>query len=238
MEKLHERGTMPSKPITLANEIFSTQDAAKKKIQAILGSYQPGMTVNLFDSALLLDLVQRHPHADQKIGCGVAGFRVEKTPQYGSKCFILVRTDGATTDFSYLECLRSTPHGAKVTSAFRAAIEPDVFQFKQACFDRAALDGNDPLRCPITGEVLGFVGAHVDHVPPDTFANLLDDFLTGEGKALADLEVKNSADHTYSDRLCDLELEAKWIAFHRFNARLRIVSKTANLLLIPRMAVL
>lgn len=223
---------MPSKPITLAGETFSTQDAVRKRIQAILASYQPGSTVNLFDAALLVDLVQRHPHAEQKIGCGVAGFRVEKNPEYPSAtCFILVRTDGSTTDFSYRECLRQTPHGQKVTSAFRAAIESDIFKFKQERFDAAGGE----LHCPITGEALGFVGAHVDHAPPDTFANLLADFLAGEGVDLASLAVKPSADNTYSDRLCDVALENRWIEFHRFNAVLRVVSRTANLLIIPKL---
>lgn len=222
---------MAGKQIELAGQVFLTQDAARKRIQAMLGGYRPGQTVNAFDSALLADLVQRHPSAAHKIGSGIAGFRVEKNPEYpGAKCFILLRTDGTRTDFSYTECLRQTPHKQKVTSAFRGAIDSDILKFKQAQFDAAG----GRLHCPITGEPLQFAGTHVDHVPPDTFANLLADFLTGEGVDLAELAVKPSADNTYSDRLCDAALESRWIEFHRFNAVLRVVSRTANQLIIPR----
>lgn len=217
--------------IELGGEEFPTKDAAKKRIQAMLGGYQPGMIVNAFDSLILCDLVQRHPNAEQKIGAGIAGFRVIRNPEYpSSKCFALVRTDGSVTDFSYNECLRPTPPNQKAKNGFRSAIMTDILQFKQSAFDEA--DG--PLFCPFTGEKLGFAGAHVDHAPPDTFASLLERFLTMEGISLGSIEVKPSMDNSYLDRLADEALESRWVAFHNHYANLRIVSETANLSIIPK----
>ncbi len=222
---------MSATKIELGGEAFPTKDAAKKRIQAMLGSYQPGMIVNPFDSLILCDLVQRHPSAEQKIGAGIAGFQVMRNPEYpSSKCFALVRTDGTATDFSYNECLRPTLPNQKAKNGFRSAIAPDILQFKQNAFDEA--DG--PLFCPFTGEKLGFVGAHVDHAPPDTFANLLERFLTLEGISLDGIEVKPSADNSYSDRLANESLESRWVAFHNHYANLRIVSETANLRIIGK----
>lgn len=217
--------------IKLGSETFPTKGAAKKRIQDMLAGYQPGTVVNAFDFPLLLDLVKRHPQAAQKIGSGVVAFRVERNPEYpSSKCFVLIRSDGSDTDFSYTECLHPTPYTAKVTSAFRAAIEPDIVAFKRNFFDLA--DG--PVLCPFTGEQIFFAGAHVDHAPPDTFANLLERFLALEWMSLDEVALKPSADHIYSDRLANDAIESRWIAFHNTHANLRVVSKTANLLIIGK----
>ena len=57
---------------------------------------------------------------------------VEENPIYpGKRGFWLVRTNGTSTDFSFKECLSPSSNKKKTLSAFRSAIEPYTFQFKQ-----------------------------------------------------------------------------------------------------------
>ena len=217
---------MPRKPIEIAGETFKTQTAAIERIRGIMASYHNGATVNMFDLAFLQDLLRRHPDAESKIGIGVASIFVDRNPQYPStRTFFLVRVDGSSTDFSFMECLRPTPHDKKVLRAFRAAVEPYTLQFKRDHFDRVG----EPAICPITGESIRFVGSHVDHAAPMTFEALAAAFLAGEGLTPEDVAVAETADHTYYDRLTDPDLEQRWIDFHNARAVLRVVSRPANL---------
>lgn len=53
-------------------------------------------------------LLIHHPHAEDKIGCGLDYIMVERHPQFRiSRCLFVVRTDGAWIDFSYQKCLRA-----------------------------------------------------------------------------------------------------------------------------------
>jgi hypothetical protein len=217
---------MARETIEIAGEVFRTQAAAKERIQAIMARYPNGAAVDMFDLAFLQELLERHPDAPNKIGCGVASIYVNRNPIYPStRTFFLVRTDNSTTDFSYLECIRPTPHRKKVLRALRAAVEPYTLQVKQAFFDQV---GSQAI-CPITGETIRFIGSHVDHTPPATFDAIAAQFLAEENLLPDDIGVVAAGDHIFQDRLTDQDLERRWVDFHNSRAVLRVISKTANL---------
>lgn len=209
---------------------FRTQQAVVEHVRSILRRYSSGAdTLNLADTAFMLDLLQRHPEAETKIGCGVASMYVADNPIYPgerSRGFHLRRYDGTETDFSFWECIRATPHDKKVVSAMRVAVEPDTLAFKQAAFD-AAPEG--VLECPDTGALLRFGTAHVDHKAPKTFDFLVKQFFKVEGLRLADIAVRRSGDNEYQDLLAEADLCERWVAFHNQHADLEIVSPLANL---------
>lgn len=223
------------KQYTVNGETFRTQSDLVGRIREIIGRYKPGMTVDLLDAVFLHSLLSMHPEAEQKIGCGVVSFSVEDNPIYPgqrSRGFRLHRTDGTSTDFSFWECIRPTPHSKKVQRAFRAAIEPDTLAFKQRHFD--ALQRGVGV-CPDTGALITFTSSHVDHKAPGTFDALFSKFLDAEGLRVEDIRVVGAGiDDAYQDRLVDLDLERRWRKFHNTHAVLEVVSATANLSLRKR----
>ncbi|KAF8024606.1 hypothetical protein BT93_F1699 [Corymbia citriodora subsp. variegata] len=60
------------------------------------------------EKAVVEKLLMYHPHAEDKIGCGLYYIMVERHPQFRiSRCLFVVRTDGAWIDFSYQKCIRA-----------------------------------------------------------------------------------------------------------------------------------
>ena len=228
---------MSAKQYVVNGETFKTQGALVDRVREIIKRYKPGVSVDAFDTAFLQSLLTMHPEAEQKIGVGVVGFSVEDNPMYpGPKArgLRLHRVDGSSTDFSFWECVRPTPHIKKVQKAFRAAIEPDTMAFKQRYFDALPWGVGE---CPDTGEPISFTHSHVDHKAPNTFENLFASFIEREHLDTNSIQVYGAGiDDTYQDRLVDPELERRWREFHGANATLEVVSATANLSLRRRAA--
>lgn len=218
---------MASKEIIVSGEIFRTKKALQERVRKILWFYRDGDVVDISDSIFLAHLFTRHPDAEQKIGCGIAHIVVRRNPVYTqTQGFWIVRKDGSETDISYLECLTETPHHKRFERACRAAVEPSTMKFKQQAFDNA----DAPLACPLTGEVLTFVGSHVDHVAPKTFLVILADFVRIHSIDVAKVGVSGKGvDGALRDTLDNTELERRWIAYHDANAELRVISRTGNL---------
>lgn len=219
-----------AKQYVVNGETFKTQGALVDRVREIIKRNKPGVMVDLFDTSFLRSLLDMHPEAAQKIGGGVVGFSVEDNPLYpGPKArgLRLHRVDGSSTDFSFWECIRPTPHIKKVQRAFRAAVEPDTMAFKQRHFD--ALPGRVGV-CPDTGEPITYTSCHVDHKAPNTFDVLFANFIEREHLDVNAIQVYGAGiDDTYQDRLADVALEQRWRDFHNTNAVLEVVSVTANL---------
>ncbi|XP_028548583.1 DNA-directed RNA polymerase IV subunit 1 [Dendrobium catenatum] len=75
-------------------------------LRAILLKYPINRYVTAADREILMKALARHPSSDAKIGTGVQDIKVGYSSEHkGSKCFILVRKDGTTEDFSYHKCV-------------------------------------------------------------------------------------------------------------------------------------
>ncbi|MEZ4614736.1 MAG: DCL family protein [Caldilineaceae bacterium] len=209
-------------------EKFATKKDLLTRVRQILHSYKDGQTLNMFDLAFIGDLLNNHPQAEQKIGCGISSIFVKQNPVFhGNRGFWIRREDGTQTDFSFMECLSPSSQKKKVLSAFRAAVEPFTFAFKQQFFDSLA-DGI--ATCDYTGQVLTFVGSHVDHKPPNTFEKIFSDFIDNEDLDIAKIELLGGAqDNLIQDEIADPTIKDRWITFHNQQAELRVVSSKANL---------
>jgi hypothetical protein len=103
----------------------------------------------------------------------------------------------------------------------RRAVADQIITFKRA----AAAEG--PLICAVTGDLLTWDGAHVDHAPP-VFLTLADSWADRVGGYSA-IHLSPAKDGEIGRSLVDPEA---WQAFHRENASLRIVSRLTNLSLL------
>lgn len=75
-------------------------------LRTILHEYPVNGYLNEADKSCLMEALSYHPRRDAKIGAGVQGIKIGHSPLHpGSRCFVLVRKDGTTEDFSYRKCV-------------------------------------------------------------------------------------------------------------------------------------
>lgn len=105
-----------AKPLDIAGEHFPSKTAATARCQEILRTYpgetgtgagQPQEVTDPTHITLLTELVKRHPEAEEKIGAGIAGFKVQVNPEGmgNTRCFWVIHPDGSATHFSFKSCL-------------------------------------------------------------------------------------------------------------------------------------
>ncbi|KAL8225713.1 hypothetical protein R6Q57_018270 [Mikania cordata] len=72
----------------------------------LLHFWPPNLNVNKYEHEMLLDLLKKgHLESEKKIGVGINAFQVRYHPQWKSRCFFLVRSDGSADDFSFRKCV-------------------------------------------------------------------------------------------------------------------------------------
>lgn len=179
--------------------------------------------------AFMLELLQRHRWAAQKIGVGVRAMRVDLNTHWKPyKMFTVIRADGSETDFSYRACIYPTSADADFRKACRHAIVEDVLAFKQAAFEAHANEFNE-IRCAVSGELVAWDEAHVDHAPPWTFRAIADAFIRGSDIDVSVVSLAGSADNECQHRFADMKLAERFRSFHNERACLRVVTKAVNL---------
>jgi hypothetical protein len=176
---------------------------------------------NPVDVMSLHYLLARHPECEQKVGCGVESFLVGKDP-WGTHCFHVRRTDGATASFSYTACLdgKGKSVAGQITDAMRYEVEDWIVRAKQDWFDSRA-----DHKCELTGVPIGFNTCAVDHMEPWTFKVLSETFLLAR-RIAPDLSVIEPM--AYGCRLADRWLAADWVRYHNSLAVVRIISRAAH----------
>lgn len=83
---------------------FSKKGDALNHLKSTLNSYSPEERVSSNDAGFLLEALQNHPDAKEKIGIGIEFFFVRRA-DYGTKCFWIRRSDGSEERFSYKSCV-------------------------------------------------------------------------------------------------------------------------------------
>jgi hypothetical protein len=209
--------------ISIGEAMFPSKEAAKAAVQSILNRYSIGSHLSTEDQIFVHSLLLRHPRADLKIDTGVKSISVWSPPPWRrNKGFLVHRIDGTSTDFSYLECLSPSSHWIKVQRAFRAVIADQVTEFKRRSFG-----GRDLMACEITGEMLTADTCHIDHDPE--FLVLIDNFLRVESMDISRIVLTREYDHKTVEEFHDKAIGQRFADFHRQYARLRVISRRANL---------
>lgn len=216
-----------SSPVTLGPFTFKSKSAAKDALRTIRDAVKDRQPI-LDDDAvdLLLGVVAAHPQATQKVGVGIAGFFVARSPDYPTRCFYLRRVDGSETDFSWNETMSPTSPITRLRMACRNATMDQKLEFKDR--EWPITDGGERI-CPITGKEFTRESAHVDHQPPQTYMKLVDDWLSAEGLSIGDVPIDHIGDLRSVDAFADVRQGEDWSEFHREHAVLRLVSAEGNL---------
>lgn len=214
---------------TFGGLIFSSKDKVRKYIGNLRNKYSFNQVLDADDFLFVCDVLKQHPRAKSKIGAGVASIRVIPG-LYGSWAFQLVRVDGSTTDFSYRKCLTPLSIDRQVKEAARWEVQSQMSAFFYT-WQRNTPAGERV--CPFTGEKLSKTNQHVDHTPPATFDALLSEFLEDNGLRMKDVVI-DRGDNRMRQQFKDRDLAVSWQEFHAQRARFRVISRWANLSIVPR----
>lgn len=205
--------------LRIGSRVFPSKKAAHHAVQHILNTTPLESFLSGDDRQLLLDLVHLHPNAQFKIGTGIRDIRVAlNQPPYCSRCFLIYRVDGSTTDFSYLRCFNQS-HKQRVLQAFRIVINPQIQVFLSSI--------SFPTICALTGtSIVCRDDCDIDHADPP-FIRLVNDWLAEADLTFDDIELESEDNHVGPQ----LSRPAHGLAFQRYHhtyAKLRVVGKEAH----------
>jgi hypothetical protein len=216
--------------IEINNKIFKTKKDATQFIQNILYGYQLNESLEGDDLMFMLDVLKCHPDVNKKVGVGIKSIIVEKELTFNKTThFSIIRTDGTKVDFSFVKCL--TPSSNKLIKLFyssaRRAVSDQIIAFRDKFFTENK-DSNGDISCALTGVLIDKSSSHVDHVPPDTFHKIVSDFIDISNIDVDSTKFIETADGIGRE-FSEEEIRNSFSDYHRSNARLRIVSPSANL---------
>jgi hypothetical protein len=197
----------------------------EKQTHQILHRYGIGQHVTDEDEVLfLLDLFSQHPDWPKKKGVGVESISITQSA-FKTRCFVLHRWDGSTTDISYKKCVSPPSDEQLIRQACRDALHPQIYAFRNAHVVFGV------TRCPITNDVLTRENTHIDHYEL-TFDEMfrlwlpqwdMEDLLAGLAPA---------CDNAYGRRFANNKIIDHFIQFHDGHCKLRAVTRKANLSLL------
>lgn len=220
---------MKGNGIEVGSLAFTTQKAATEYFRAILYRHGLGATIPEPDATELRWLLDRHPYAAQKIGCGVDRFTTQINDAAPGRTtgFLLIRTDGSSTDFSYLTCIKAPSALIDAKRAMRGEITADILAAKRDYFAKHANAAGE-ICCPLTGNWITIDDADADHGIVRTLDTLIMAFLAARCiKPAADF-VDDHADNQYGPRMRDRALAEAWRTYHHELAAIRVVAAAAN----------
>ena len=103
-DKHDKTKTKLSKPVQLGTMKFLDTKDIRQKARSILNNIQAGQKPQHHEEKFLKDILTYHPNSNK--GNDLDYFTTGQNPDYsGSKCFLIVKTDGTTEDFSINKCL-------------------------------------------------------------------------------------------------------------------------------------
>ena len=220
---------MARQPIVLNGIEFKFRKDAIEHFKNMLERYRNGQSIAGDDRDMLLALLERHPEADKKIGCGVRRLYKDRTDMPTS-CFWIERTDGSRTDFSYRTAISAKGKSLyqEFLEACRVAVQDDLLLAKKEYFEKWG-DRDKKVKCHITGDKVAIYESHLDHKKPLTFEVLVYTFISAN-----DIEIKPemllmSQDAQFQTTMIDQELKDKFRLYHHKTAKLRVIKAEQNL---------
>jgi hypothetical protein len=211
--------------IQVGSQAFYSKKEAKEFCRVIVSQYPDYQRLAPVDDDFLRDLIQLHPQVEEKVGAGISHFSIALDGEWKkTRHFVVHRLDGTSTDFSYHTCIDGTNDRQDRYAALRYAVSKQVTDFKRRCFA-----GGEPPICVYSGSRLTEVDAHVDHESPFTFLALANAWLIDMGLTVDGLQLVANADNQWVRELRDQGLIKSWQTYHAATAKLRLISKSANL---------
>jgi Protein of unknown function (DUF3223) len=173
----------------------------------------------------LLELFQFHSECEEKLGCGVDFFDVQKDG-WGNKFIFIHRLDKSVIDVSWTHCFNPITSIKLLKGAMREAIEYQIDTF------RKKMKNEKIYTCQLCDVhfARSNIISHVDHYPI-SFEKLFQEF-TNNWKKHSDLptffhEKANTYQPLFFEE--DLQFKTEWIDFHDKKANFRLLCRTCNL---------
>lgn len=222
-------------PVEFGHLSFPTKKDGEEHFRAIMVRHLLNVPIAGHDLVDLVALLENHPRADEKIGSGIENIQVELSGYAGvgngngDRCFHVYRSDGTKDNFSFKKCVSGEDYSPfrKFLEASRHAVH-DILHYKKAHrFEKDGIGSPAKVSCAISGELLTFKDAHLDHFNP-FFADIVRNFLTHNK---LDPSTVAYSDDGYGKSFLDAGLNDNFIAYHERVAVLRLIHKTRNLAL-------
>lgn len=169
---------------------------------------------------LLLDLLDMHPYAEDKIGPGVEAFAIAPPQRGPYSGFQVIRTDGTRIDFSYQDCLKPRTYRQQVLNV----MGDEVRQTKSDYFEarRAA----DTLISDLSGQPLASTDIAVSYFQGPAFNAIAEEFAESLG-GWETIELTSSAEQGLG-RFVDRDLAERWFIHHQERAVFGLLSQQEN----------
>ncbi len=210
--------------VKVGNQEFKNQQLVLGEVHKIVEHYAIGSTVSdPKERQFLCDLLQNHPEASSKIGCGIGGFRVVIN-EHGGKAFNLIRVDGSETDFSYMKCIKGKPSTSlqNFKMACRRAIADYVNEYKNCYF---AVYGQGNLApCELTGKMLPKENMVVHHEEP-SFDAIVMSFIDKNHINLATVKYIKGIDNHTGVEFKDVGMAKAFLQYHTNICFLQCIDK-------------
>jgi len=207
--------------ITLGPKSFSGWPAARKYLVDLTRSQPVGATIEGEALEVIEAALPYHSEFELKVGPGVYRFTVKRHPAYpNTQCVFVERVDQTSVAVSFQNIGKTVSQVKRKDRlrALREAVVSQILRYKDGMFPE---DGWE-VQCPLTGELVTKSTCDVDHAPPSTFAQLVEDWLKAEGLSLEEIEI-----HPPPHPKCELRsaiLTVSWQDYHAAHADLRILS--------------
>lgn len=214
---------------------FKTKTTITNYFSFVLKNTKPDTTLSGAYLEDVLGLLEYHTERDEKVGCGVKSIKVERHTDvvngYKSNTshFHIYREDGTNIDFSYKNCVNNIgKNGYKskkrddVMKSLRFVVKPQVNDFRTKTFGK-----KEYLKCEILGVNFSKKTCHIDHKPPKSFINIVENFIELYNLKIEEIETI-PVDNIY-DTISDETIRNNWWEYHLKHAELRAIHKTANL---------
>ena len=221
---------MTKKQLFTINKItFDSKTRAKEYIQNILRKYPLNTYINSEDFLFILDLLNRHPRQEEKIGVGILSIKIQKDEFGRNKQFLILRKDGSSTDFSYLTCLDGKYKNSLglFKESARNAVKNQIIEYRNSYFTTNQ-NKEGKILCKETNKRISIKECHVDH-HPRSFDSIIDDFIKLKNIDVDTVKHAGFKDNEQRKSFLDEVMEVLFSEFHKNTAELRVISKVANL---------
>ena len=229
---------MAKKPVRLANgKEWPSRGDAISYFRELRDRHPIGAPIlDRSDHDDLLALLERYDLAitdgPAKIGAGVDHFETRINVTNGGRNigFWALRVDGTETDFSFIRAVNEAPKRdlEQLADACREAVFPEMQSAKSLYF-AAHGDQSGLVACALTGDPISADECALEYVGA-RFGQLVKDYADaqGWGTSVPAEVVSQAADAQTATIFVSREHEEGFRRFHRANAKIRVVSKTAR----------
>jgi hypothetical protein len=174
------------------------------------------------DYAFFVSLLNNHSEYIEKVGCGIASFKIGLSP-WNRKVFQteIIRNDGTEDIFSWVHCceFKKRAKDFNLSQAMRYSIRDTISEFRQRY---------DSLKCAFCNVDETMCDSfHIDHHEP-SFKTLKADFLMARNDiptTFGDCLLYNNAIFKEDDN----NFKNEWMDYHNTNCNLQVLCQKCNL---------